>query len=72
MNKGKLLLWEVNTKLPEGTAVSVLLDNGETWHTKTRSMPWQLGHGQWVVALEGKAGGYALDRVKPIAEEGRS
>ena len=46
-----------------GTEVNVLLDDGTIWRTHTRSEPWQLGHGQWVVALEGRAGGYALDRV---------
>jgi len=49
--------------IKRGTEVNVLLDDGNIWRTRTRSDPWQLGHGQWVVALEGKAGGYALDRV---------
>lgn len=53
------------TQLPVGTAVIVRLDDGGLWHTRTRSLPWQLGHGQWVVALEGKAGGYDLTRVRP-------
>lgn len=61
----KLKLWEVNTQLPSGTSVIVIRDDGAEWHTKTRSEPWQLGHGQWVVALEGKAGGYDLSRVRP-------
>lgn len=26
----------------------------------TRSMPWQIGNGEWVVALEGHTGGYGL------------
>ena len=46
-----------------GTAVKVKLDDGSIWETKTRSEPWQLGSGQWVVLLEGRAGGYSLDRV---------
>ena len=49
--------------IKSGTAVNVLLDDGTIWRTRTRSEPWQLGHRQWVVALEGRAGGYALDRV---------
>lgn len=63
----KLDLWEQNTSLPVGSAVIVHMDDGSKWHTKTRSLPWQLGHGQWVVMLEGKAGGYSLDRVQPQA-----
>lgn len=36
--------------------------------TTIRSEPWQLGHGEWVVAIVGKAGGVscqALSRVTP-------
>ena len=61
---GKLDLVQLKTDMPAGTAVKVLLDDGSWWHTKTRSLPWQLGHGQWVVSLEGKAGGYAFDRIR--------
>lgn len=53
-----------------GTAVNVTCDDGSIWQTKTRSEPWQLGGGQWVVLLEGKAGGYSLDRVtaRPVQQ----
>jgi hypothetical protein len=45
-------------------------DNGRTVRTVTTSMPWQLGHGAWVVKLEGfGAGGYDCGRVMPIVEE---
>ena len=54
----------MNTKLPEGTAVMLLLDAGSKVATKTRSKPWQLGHGAWVVLVEGKSGGWDLNRVK--------
>lgn len=60
----ELNLIEMDTQLQSGTKVKVLLDDGSWWYTTTRSVPWQLGHGQWVVLLEGKAGGYALDRVR--------
>ena len=33
--------------------------------TKIRSEPWQLGHGQWVVAIEGKTGGVAIEALRP-------
>ena len=51
------------TALPAGTLVNVRKDDGDTIVTRTRSLPWQLGHGDWVVSLEGISGGYALDRV---------
>ena len=68
------------TQLPSGTPVVVTMDDDSKWHTRTRSEPWQLGHGSWVVALEGEyrsphggfdyqAGGYDLGRVRK-AERG--
>ena len=50
-----------------GTRVRVTLDSGEHWFTRTRSEAWLLGHGQPVVMLEGKAGGYDLARVECAA-----
>lgn len=50
--------------LPVGSSVIVTLDGGQKWVTVTRSEPWQLGSGQWVVSLVGKSGGYSLDRVE--------
>lgn len=44
----------------------VTLDDGKLWHTKTRSEAWELGHGQAVIALEGRSGGYDLARVRPM------
>lgn len=34
-----------------------------------RSEPWQLGDGSWLVAFEGKSGGYALERFHTTREE---
>ena len=34
--------------------------------TKIRSEPWQLGHGEWVVKVEGKAGGVSISHLKPF------
>ena len=56
----------MNTKLPEGTSVLLRLDNGTQITTRTRSLPWQLGHGAWVVLVEGKSGGWALERVEEV------
>lgn len=58
-------LWNQNHKV--GNRVRVTLDNGEYWFTRTRSRAWLLGHGQAVVMLEGKAGGYDLSRVECAA-----
>ena len=54
-------------ELPSGTSVVVTLDDGVRWYTETRSEPWQLGSGDWVVSLVGKSGGYDLGRVSPTA-----
>jgi hypothetical protein len=48
---------------PIGTSVDVLRDDGTTTRTKTRSEPWQLRHGEWVIMVEGIAGGYLWSRV---------
>lgn len=49
-----------------GTKVEVTLDDGSKWITETLSEPWELGHGQMVVMLKGKSGGYDFKRVKEI------
>lgn len=54
-----------NEKYPIGTAVIVRRDNGDEFHTKTRSEAWTLDSGRDVVKVNGIAGGYALDRVGP-------
>ncbi len=33
--------------------------------TRIRSEPWQLGDGQWVVKIEGRAGGVAIEALQP-------
>jgi len=55
-----------------GTPVRVTLDDGRVWYTRTRSEAWNLGHGQPVVMLEGKSGGYSLARVLCAACEASS
>jgi len=52
-----------------GMLVDVRLDDGSVQRTTIRHVPWQLGHGQWVVGLEGISGGYDVLRVTPVAEE---
>jgi len=57
--------WNATHKV--GIRVRVTLDNGMLWFTRTRSDAWTLGHGQPVVMLEGKSGGYDLSRVECAA-----
>ena len=54
---------ERRTLVP-GDRVIVLMDDGELKEFVVDRPPWQLGHGAWVVGLEGRAGGYSLDRVQ--------
>ena len=56
-----------NTLHKVGIRVRVTLDSGALWFTRTRSEAWTLGHGQPVVMLEGKSGGYDLARVECAA-----
>ena len=52
-----------------GTYVLVKRDDGTLWHTKTRSEAWELGGGQPVVLLEGRSGGYDLNRCTPFERQ---
>jgi hypothetical protein len=49
---------------PVGTDVVIRMDDGKLVHSRVKYAPWQLGHGQWVVGIEGMAGGIRLDRVQ--------
>lgn len=59
---------EWNDKIPEGTPVLLTDDFGDKHETKTRSIAWVLG-GNAVVMVDGRAGGYLLDRIKPISKK---
>lgn len=50
-------------ELKPGQKVVVRDDAGHEAVWEVRSSPWQLGHGEWVVGLRGKSGGYLLSRV---------
>lgn len=63
MRQRKQKISEALKMLAIGTPVNVRKDNGDIFETKTRSEPWQLGHGDWVVSVEGISGGYDLERV---------
>lgn len=60
--KYDLDLW--NALNPVGSPCDLILDNGQTFRTSTRSEAWNLGHGQAVVMVEGKSGGWMLERVR--------
>lgn len=55
---------EERRALIPGEWVEVLRDDGKTTtHHQIKYAPWKLGHGEWVIGLEGIAGGYLLSRV---------
>ena len=63
----------IMTAIPIGTEVRMVncleAENPENQHVwETRSEPWQLGHGAWVVSLKGYSGGFSLDNLV-LAEE---
>ena len=51
-----------------GTEVILTDDFGKEHRTKTRSPAWDLGDGTPVVSVEGRTGGYALERIRPVRE----
>lgn len=64
----KLVQWPTDAQLSlkVGDSVEVTRDLGEVETRKVRTEPWQLGHGAWVIGLEGISGGYDLLRCKPL------
>jgi hypothetical protein len=58
---------EFNKKYPIGSDV-IYIDDFRVGHvTKTRSEAWELGHGDAVVKIEGRTGGYDVERIMPLA-----
>ncbi len=55
-------------QFPVGTRVRYFPIAGEKTFSEhaTRSAPWQLGHGQVVVALTGKSGGVAVEHLQKL------
>lgn len=47
-----------------GAPVIVTKDDGAKVATTVTSKPWRLGHGDWVIGLDGISGGYDLSRVR--------
>ncbi len=52
-----------------GDLVEVTKDDGSKLQTTVKYGPWELGHKQWVIGLEGIRGGYNLSRVKLLKSE---
>lgn len=59
-----------NARVPIGTAVRYFPVRGLFEHieTRTRSVAWELGHGDVVVSVDGKAGGVLLDHLVLIED----
>ena len=53
----------IDKDTPFDTAVKLRLDRGEVVECRTRSKPWKLGSGHWVVAVTGRTGGFSILRV---------
>lgn len=60
---------QFNEEYSIGQLVELENDFGKKEKTYTTSIAWELGHGEPVVKLAGKTGGYSLDRVTPITNQ---
>ena len=58
-------------QLREGDMVIVRNDVGNDATYLVKSSPWKLAHGEWVIGLDGIAGGYLLSRVVGIMSKAR-
>ena len=64
--EGEVEHW--NSHYPPGTPVELTNDDGQIVRTLTRSPAWLLGSGHPVVSVEGRTGGYLLDRIRPVRD----
>jgi len=67
-NEEKVEQW--NFHYPPGTKVQLTNDLGQVEKTKTRTPAWLLGSGTPVVSVDGRTGGYLLDRITVQTEGG--
>ncbi len=63
-NQDLVNIW--NKHYPSGTEVMLTNDDCHIEHTRTRSEAWLLDSGHPVVKVEGRAGGYLLNRITPV------
>jgi len=52
-----------------GDKVKVLKDDGTIFESTVKYEPWQLGHGQWVIGINGIVGCYMVERVTKVKME---
>ena len=65
---------DIKKQLAKGAAIAAKLtaigirvrckDAMQDIETVTTSLPWQLGHGEWVVKVEGKSGGWCCSMLE--------
>jgi hypothetical protein len=55
---------EIGTKVKMVNCYEARKNPDKVW--VTRSKPWELGHGQKVVLLEGKTGGFSVDCLEVV------
>lgn len=65
MKQGESICEQWNYHWPAGTQVTLIDDDGNPILTETTSEAWPLGHGEPVVKVRGKSGGYMLSRLIP-------
>lgn len=65
VNSRTLSAAEWNRRFPHPIDVTLVLDDRSTLQTKTRGQAWEIADGIAVVCVEGKSGGYRLNRVLP-------
>lgn len=59
---------EWNRRHPHPIDVTLILDDRSILQTKTRGLAWEVADGIAVICVDGKAGGYRLNRVFPRGE----
>lgn len=68
--KQRLALSETNAKQLTLVGMRVRLFDARTdVEALTTSEPWQLGHGEWVVKVTGKSGGWSCANLEVIESE---
>lgn len=56
---------EWNHRFPHPIDVRLILDDRSIFPTRTRGEAWEIADGIAVICVEGKSGGYRLNRVMP-------
>lgn len=65
IKQGESICEQWNYHWPIGTQVTLIDDHGNPILTETTSEAWTLGHGEPVVKVRCKSGGYMLSRLIP-------